>query len=90
MNYKPAPLNATPPDPILRKPVRVRLVGEDGNAFFILGRVTKAMRRAGYTAEEMDRYQREATSGDYDHLLQVTMAWVDDVGEERDEENSDG
>jgi len=79
-------LSATPPDPLVRPRVKVRLVGEDGNAFFILGRVISAMRRAGYTAEEIDRYQREATSGDYDHLLQVTLAWVEDVGEEREDE----
>jgi len=86
MNEQRRKLNATPPDPLVRQRVKVRLVGEDGNAFFILGRVTKAMRRADYTQEEIDRYQREATSGNYDHLLQVTMAWVEDVGEEREDE----
>jgi hypothetical protein len=25
----------------------------------------------------LDQYYAEATSGDYDHLLQTTMRWVD-------------
>jgi hypothetical protein len=57
--------------------IKVMLDGEDGNAFAILGRVTKAMRRAGLTAEQIAEYRDAATSGDYDHLLQVTMQWVD-------------
>jgi len=57
--------------------VTVKLVGEDGNAFAILGRVTKAMRRAGLDKKTIDEYLTEAKSGDYDNLLAVTMAWVD-------------
>ncbi len=54
----------------------VKLVGEDGNAFAILGRVMKAMKVAGLPKEVQDAYFTEATSGDYDHLLQTTMKWV--------------
>jgi predicted transglutaminase-like cysteine proteinase len=57
--------------------VNVSLVGEDGNAFAILGRVQKALRRAGVPKEELDAYVAEATSGDYNHLLRVTMNWVE-------------
>ena len=57
---------------------KVKLVGEDGNAFAIMGRVSKALKRAGYPPEEVKRYRDEATSGDYDHLLMVTMEWVDE------------
>ena len=56
--------------------ITVRLVGEDGNAFAILGRVTRALKQAGISHEERDEYWDEATSGDYDHLLQTTMRWV--------------
>lgn len=56
--------------------VHVRLVGEDGNAFAILGRVRRAMKDAGLTAEQFDEYHAEATSGDYDHLLWTTMRYV--------------
>jgi len=55
----------------------VKLIGEDGNAFMILGKTIRALRRAGYTQAEIDRYRNAATSGDYDHLLGVTMEWVD-------------
>jgi hypothetical protein len=60
----------------LSKPT-VRLVGEDGNAFSIMGRVKKALRRAGADKEYIDKYLNEATSGDYDHLLVVSMEYVD-------------
>ena len=60
----------------------VRLVGQDGNAFSILGRVSQALKRAGYTPEEVKQYQEEATSGDYNHLLMVTMEWVDEPEDE--------
>jgi hypothetical protein len=54
----------------------VKLVGEDGNAFAILGRVMKAMKVAGLPKAEIDAYYAEATDGDYDHLLQTTLRWV--------------
>lgn len=57
--------------------VKVRLVGEDGNAYAILGRVSHAITEAGYPQSLADRYVEEATSGDYDHLLRTTMKWVE-------------
>jgi hypothetical protein len=54
----------------------VQLTGEDGNAFAILGRTTRALRHAGLHQDEIDQYYAEATAGDY-HLLQTTMRWVD-------------
>lgn len=57
--------------------VSVQLLGEDGNAFAIMGKVRKALKRAGYSKEFIDQYVQEATSGDYDHLLQVTMRYVE-------------
>lgn len=56
--------------------VTVRLLGEDGNAFAILGAVKRQMRRAKISQEEIDAYVAEATSGDYNHLLRVTMNTV--------------
>ncbi len=57
--------------------VNVRLVGENGNAFVVIGRTTEAMRRAGVDPEIIKQYQNEATSGDYNNLLRVTMEYVD-------------
>lgn len=50
---------------------------DDGNAFAILGTVRRALRRAGVSQEEIKEFSDEATSGDYDHLLQTAMAWVE-------------
>lgn len=63
-----------PPD--LIQP-RVELVGQDGNAFAILGRTRLALRRAGNSRAVIDDYTTQATSGDYDHLLVVTMAFCE-------------
>jgi hypothetical protein len=57
--------------------VTVTLSGEDGNAFGILGRVQRALRNAGVPDEEISQFMEEATAGDYDHLLQTVMRWVD-------------
>ena len=56
--------------------VVVELSEQDGNAFSILVRVKRAMRRAGVRKYETDRFREEATSGDYDNLLQTVMRWV--------------
>ena len=56
--------------------VKVQLVGEDGNAFAIIGSVIREMRRAGLTEEQREEYRVEAMAGNYDHLLQVTMKYV--------------
>ena len=56
--------------------IHVTLVGEDGNAFAIIGRVKKALQRAGHK-DLAEEYQKEATSGDYDNLLRVTMEYVE-------------
>lgn len=56
--------------------VTVKLIGEDGNAFKIIGKVTKALRKAGYDEDFIQEYQHQATSGDYDNLLRVTMIYV--------------
>lgn len=58
--------------------VTITLTGEDGNAFFILGRVSREMKRAGIHAE-FPAFQAEATAGDYDHLLATVMRWFEVV-----------
>jgi hypothetical protein len=49
--------------------ITVKLAGEDGNPFAILGRCQRAARQAGLPKAETDAFITEATSGDYDHLL---------------------
>ena len=55
----------------------VKLIGNDGNAFAIMGSVKKALKQAGADKEYIDQYFKDAMSGDYDHLLQVSMKYVD-------------
>jgi hypothetical protein len=57
--------------------ITVKLVGEDGNAFAILGRCQQAARRAGLPKTEIDAFIAEATAGDYDNLLQTCMRWFE-------------
>ena len=54
----------------------VKLIGQDGNAFSIMGRVKKALMLAGADKEYIDKYLNAATLGDYDHLLVVSMEYV--------------
>jgi len=56
--------------------IKVKLSGEDGNAFFILGRVRKALRKVGATDAQIKEFSDDAMSGDYDHVLQTCMKWV--------------
>ena len=62
--------NVTYPD------VTVKLSGTDGNAFAIIGRVSKAIRME-VGAEEAKKFTSEVTnSGSYDELLQFCMQTV--------------
>ena len=56
--------------------IEVELLGQDGNAFMIIGKVQKALRRAGVPKEEISQYVSEATSGDYNTVLSTTMNLV--------------
>lgn len=57
--------------------VQIELAGQDGNAFFILGKCLQAMRKAGLSQQERDVFKAEATDGNYDHLLQTCIKWFD-------------
>ena len=53
--------------------IKVQLIGRDGNAFSILGTVKQALRRGGESREFIEAFMKEATSGDYNHLLATCM-----------------
>ena len=57
------------------------LVGVDGNAFSVMGYVSNAMRRSGFSTKEMDEYLADAQSSDYNHLLAVSVDMVEKVNE---------
>lgn len=56
--------------------INVKLSGEDGNAYSIIGKVKKALIKGGHPDLAED-FQTEAMSGDYDHLLQTAMDYVE-------------
>lgn len=55
--------------------IKVNIIGQNGNAFCILGICQRAMEQANCTQQEIDAFMTEATSGDYNHLLAMVMAW---------------
>lgn len=56
--------------------IKVKLVGMDGDAFAILGRVREALRKAGVDPVERVAFSKEAMSGDYSNLLATCTRWV--------------
>jgi hypothetical protein len=61
---------------VLYPNIEVELVGRDGNAFAIMGRVSKALEDNGVSKKETKKFLDECMSGDYDHLLQTCLKWV--------------
>ena len=55
--------------PIVKGPI-------DGNAFAIVGAVSRALKKAGQ-GDKVAEYQAKAMSGDYDHLLAVSMEYAE-------------
>ena len=57
-----------------KKP-KVKLVGTDGNAYAILAKIRKALRECGQL-DKVEKFTKEATSGDYDHLIQTCFKYA--------------
>jgi len=57
--------------------ITVELIG-DGNAFAIMARVTKALKRGG-RSDLVAQFRKDAMSGDYDNLLQTCFKYVNVV-----------
>lgn len=55
----------------------VKLIGNSGNSFFIIGTINKALRKHGADKEYIDQFIKEATSGNYDNVLRTAMKYVD-------------
>jgi hypothetical protein len=57
--------------------IKVKLIGEDGNAYAIIGRVQRAMKGSMVVPKhEIEEFTRQARSGDYSNLLATCMDWV--------------
>lgn len=61
----------------MKQKPKLKLTGQDGNAFMVLALAKKAAKKAGWNQLEIDNYLKKATSGDYDHLLHTTMVYFD-------------
>ncbi len=57
--------------------VTVKLSDTNGNAFAVMGTVSKALAGAGVTGTEINVFLAEAMGGSYDNLLVTCMRWVD-------------
>jgi len=58
------------------KPI-LKIVGQDGNAFNLLGLAQRAAVKAGWSIEKWNSVRDEAVTGDYDHLLATLMNHFD-------------
>jgi hypothetical protein len=56
--------------------IKVKLVGTDGNAFALMGKVSAALRKGGH-ADLIPEFRKEAMSGDYNHLLSTCCEYVE-------------
>ena len=57
--------------------IQVKLIGEDGNIFNLLGIASRTLRRAGQKDEAMEMQQRVYSSGSYGEALNIIMDYVD-------------
>lgn len=55
------------------------LVGVGGNAFAIIGYITRIMRRNHLPKERINDYVNKAMSGDYDNVIQQSLEIVDEL-----------
>ena len=63
------------------------LIGRDGNAFGVMGYVSKCMKEMEYSKKEIKTYTDDAESSDYDNLLCVTIDMIDKLNEEKKNED---
>ncbi|KKM21998.1 hypothetical protein LCGC14_1629790 [marine sediment metagenome] len=47
---------------------KAQMVGEDGNAHAIIGRVSQALKHAGH-GDQIEAFKKEAMSGNYNKLI---------------------
>lgn len=63
-------------DMVGKKP-KCKLIGENGNIFFILGKVNKALKASGKNEEAIECSNRVMNSKSYDEALQIIMEYVE-------------
>ncbi len=60
----------------MSKKRKYKLVGINGNAFYIMGYVRNALRESGHR-DKIDEYIKKAMSGNYTNLLAVSQEYID-------------
>ncbi len=56
---------------------RCKLIGEDGNIFFILGRVRETLKANGQADQATEVSERVMACGSYDEALKIIMEYVE-------------
>ena len=56
-----------------------KLIGEDGNVFFIIGKVTRTLKEFGYPDKAKEFQEKATASKSYDEVLQLVMDYVEIV-----------
>ena len=70
--------------------VEVNLAFVNGNAFYLMGYVSRAMQKANLGDAAIEAFSAEATSGDYDHLLATLDRTVAIDFDDPSEDDEDG
>lgn len=56
---------------------KYNLIGQNGNAFSLMGYVIHAMKSEGFSPEEVKAYKEQSTSGSYDNLLMLAVDQIE-------------
>lgn len=62
----------------MQSKVKMKLVGEDGNAYAILGRFKLAAKRQGWTDDQIKTVLDKAMSGDYNNLVATIASHIEE------------
>ena len=65
---------------------KVKLIGEDGNIFNIMGIVSKTLKRDGHGELAKELTTKIFQCASYDAALQLIMEYVEIVGEDEEED----
>lgn len=57
--------------------IKLKLTGQNGNAFNIIGLGQCALKKAKVDEAEIVQFRKECMAGDYDNLLQTCMKWME-------------
>lgn len=66
---------------VLLKP-KVKLVGQDGNIFNILGIASRALKEAGYADEAKEMQTEDFASDSYEEALAIVLQYVDEADDD--------